>query len=131
MKKIHKNIKGLTLVELIIAIAIFGMVSVAFLMIFSTSMLITVRAGNKEIALMQAASVLDDYKTNTTFSDGDPRYANFDIDDFKDTDSITIEIVYFSPSGASTSPITRPGIIYEVKIDGGAEGKHSTAKGFK
>jgi len=51
--------QGLTLVEMIVAIAFFGVISVVYLLIFSSSLLITVRSGVKEKAIVEVTSSMD------------------------------------------------------------------------
>lgn len=61
LKAKNKN-KGMTLVEIIVAMAIFGVMSVTLLLIFSSGFAMTVRAGNREKAIVDSASLLDEYK---------------------------------------------------------------------
>jgi len=56
--------KGMSLVEMIVAIAIFGVMSISLLTIFSSGMRMIVRAGNKEETITNASSEIDLYKTN-------------------------------------------------------------------
>ena len=67
--KFIKNNKGMTLVEIILALAIFGVVSVVLLLIFTTTLSIAIQMGNREEALADASGFLDDYRTNTLYDD--------------------------------------------------------------
>lgn|GEM_PF-3518516 len=59
MIKKLKNQDGLTLTELIISMAIFAIISISFLQIFSSSLMITIRAGNRETAVVDSTGVID------------------------------------------------------------------------
>src|SRR5690554_6222932 len=58
-----KNNKGLTLIEIIVSLAIIGILAVMFLSVFGTSFLSIVRAGVRTRAVGEAA---DDFNNNPT-----------------------------------------------------------------
>lgn len=55
----NRNNKGMTLVELVVSIAIFGIISVGFLSIFLESLLIIERAGNRSESVAYVSSELE------------------------------------------------------------------------
>lgn len=59
-----KNIKGLTLIELIIALAIIGIIVVTFLPIFTTSYTTIFGMGNRTDAVAIAQEIIDDLYVN-------------------------------------------------------------------
>jgi len=63
--KAFRNKNGFTLVEIILAIAIFGMMSAVFLLLLSSSLTLSVRSGNREKAIVDAAGKLDRYITES------------------------------------------------------------------
>jgi len=125
MKKKMMNNKGMTLVEIIVAMAIFGVVSFAFLLFFSSGIRLTVKAWDKENALMEATSQIDDYKTNSEMDDEDPATLPPDITLL---DSQTIVIEYGS---GSPGLVINDGIIFTVDIDDPATEANSSVRGFK
>lgn len=67
MKKM-KNNRGLTLIEVIASLAIFGIVSVGLLSIFTESLLITSRAGARSEAVMNISTEIENKLANPTYS---------------------------------------------------------------
>ena len=62
--KALKNNNGMSIVEVIIAMTIFGLVSFYLLALFTMSLTVTMRMGEREAIIVEASGVLDDYKTS-------------------------------------------------------------------
>lgn len=79
--KAIKNHKGLTLVETIVSLAIFGIVSVGLLSIFTESLLITSRAGDRSESVMKVSTEIEkklynqDYSNNLILSEQTSHHA--------------------------------------------------------
>jgi prepilin-type N-terminal cleavage/methylation domain-containing protein len=70
MNKKHYN-KGVTLIELIIAMAIFSIIVIAFLSMFSSAMISVINSGNKSQALGQTQFAVEDQLALNTSSSPD------------------------------------------------------------
>ena len=75
----NDNIKGLTLVEVVVSIAIFGIISVGLLSMLVEGLLITSRAGDRSESVMHVASEIEkkladpSYTINAVLSEGSPQ----------------------------------------------------------
>jgi prepilin-type N-terminal cleavage/methylation domain-containing protein len=67
--KRHLNKKGLTLLEVIISIAIIGIIVVSFLSLFSNSFVQVIRSGNKGTSMYSAQTTAEDQLENTSYSE--------------------------------------------------------------
>lgn len=72
-----KNRKGVTLIEIIIAVAILGIIAAAFLMMFSNGLSTIYFAGNKSRATFSAQSDVDNKILNSSDVNTDTIYVDF------------------------------------------------------
>jgi prepilin-type N-terminal cleavage/methylation domain-containing protein len=71
MKRLY-NKKGMTLIEIIVALAILGMVSVIFLTMFGNSYSTIFKSGHRTVANMELQSIADELNLNSNiFVDDD------------------------------------------------------------
>ena len=113
MKSIN-NKKGMTLVEIVVSLAIFGIMMVAFLNMFLTSYEITIRAGARSDTVAQISSEMENSLSSFGGTGTDISIANeeisIDYDDGQETiDTIkitgeatndknqSVELVYYLP----------------------------------
>ena len=108
MKKLIFTNKGLTLIEIIIAMAIMGIISVAILMAYTTATLLSIRSGDRTNNVSNTASIIENTIANVPMS----------VDDVAETieiDGNIINDVTYSPSnlnlrvnfhGGGSKPIT-------------------------
>jgi len=127
--KALKNKKGLTLTELIVAIAIFGIVSVMFLLIFSAGMTATIRAGHREAAIVGAGGAFDEFLTDGKIGLDDP-------DDLPEGVAILVrndaagEIVITYGSGAVSTYHKGNSTRYDITVDKVVNGEDVKLQGF-
>lgn len=57
--QILKSSRGFTLIEILVSLAIFGMMMVAFLSLFSSALYMTIRSGNRDKAVADAAGQVE------------------------------------------------------------------------
>ena len=104
MLKKKKN-KGLTLVEMIIAMAVMGVVFLMFLTVFSTCIKIVRRTGDRETAITGGSSAVDEYRMNfEDYESGSLPLDEIGLDPDKvtvDTLSITDIVVRFTDSAGN------------------------------
>lgn len=66
-----KSTKGMTLVEIVISLAIFGVLSVIFLNIFLSSLTLTVRSGQRADMVSEISSSIEQRIADDSFTDSD------------------------------------------------------------
>ena len=71
INKIDKQY-GLTLTELIVAMAIFSIMCVSLLLSFTNGLQVTIRAGNREKALLESANMINEYRTHDSRAELEP-----------------------------------------------------------
>jgi len=82
LKKLNRNQKGLTLIEVLIAIAILGMIAVPFLTALSTSSRALIIADERTTAESLVRTEMEYVKNstyNSTFSYQDSHYAGYSV----------------------------------------------------
>lgn len=125
MNQINKNTeKGFTLIELIIAIAILAIVSVAFLPMFSTAMIGISGAGKKSAAHYTAQNQME-----STISDSTTPPTGVFVTDINPTDpnSPKITMNFFDTSGQSTGVFPFKGTKIDVNYIYGNQTKILTS----
>lgn len=122
MKKRLSN-KGMTLVEIIVSLAIFGILSVLFLNVFLGGILLTVRSGDRTEMVAEAASSIESKIADNSFTSsaikssspasvsiiynyGTPSQQSSSLDGLKietevAQDGQIVQIDYFVPGGST------------------------------
>jgi len=116
--KALRNKGGFSLVEMILAITIFGMMSTVFLLLFSSSLMLSVRAGNREKAIVDATGRLDQYKSEPT----SPGAAGVST-----PGTVSVTITYLGSGSIDSGIVTATEYKYVAVI----EGEKVTLKGFE
>ena len=123
-----KNKKGVSLPELIISLAVFCMVSVSVLTIFSTSMLFTIRMGHKESARAEGAGTLDEHRTTMIADPAPPPPADLEIDI---RSGETIGITFYDDAGSVIGSDTMPADIEFYSVEADVNGQTVLLEGFR
>lgn len=109
-KRILTNSKGMTLLEVLLAVAIMGIISMGVLTMFTSSFRFIVRAGDRSVATYEAKSDAEQALTqkNTdlgasgvviTFSDGTTVTGPGKIQQASETvNGVTVDVPYLQPT---------------------------------
>jgi prepilin-type N-terminal cleavage/methylation domain-containing protein len=87
--------KGMTLMEVIIAMAIFGMIAVVFITMFSTSLIWTFRAGDRGKAYTQAIGKLEN---DMSLAGENPDYLDLNFTDGSESVDVSIKGRFICPT---------------------------------
>ena len=109
MKK-HLNNKGMSLVEIIVSLAIFGVLSVLFLNVFLGGILLTVRSGDRAEMVAEAASSIEQKIADNTFTS--PA--------IKSSTPGSVNIIYNYGTGNQKSSVL-DGLKVETELDQGGQ----------
>lgn len=93
---ILKTIKGLTLVEIVVSIAIFGIMAVVFLNVFLGSLVITTRAGARSDSVAAVSGEIEQKLADFAANNTDPIYSTIS------TESKVVTIFYNNGASSTT-----------------------------
>lgn len=127
IKKLHKDARGMSLVEVIIAITILGLVAVPVLHSLTTSMVYNVKARNRQEMTLTAESIMETFKgydldtLKTRFSAGGAGIEGVDVavpgDSAYNSDADTGSGFHYTYASPDLSDPTAIGGVYTFSIN--------------